>query len=43
MLNLKHVLRTPLYGVGDRLAMGSTWEKRLKNQHVQSSLDHLGL
>ena len=43
MFDLKHVLRTPFDGVGDCLAMGGTKDQCLEDQHVQGSLDHLGL
>ncbi|SPE42938.1 hypothetical protein SBA3_730007 [Candidatus Sulfopaludibacter sp. SbA3] len=43
VFDLKHVLRTPLDSVGDCLAMGGTQDQCLEDQHVQGSLNHLGL
>jgi hypothetical protein len=43
MFNLKHLVRAPLNSVGDCLAMGCAKDERLEDQHVQGSLDHVGL
>ena len=43
VFNLKHFVRAPLYGVGYRLAMCGAKDECLKDQHVQGSLNHLGL
>ena len=43
MLDLKDLIRTPLDGMGDGLSMSGAQHKCLEDQHVQSSLNHLGL
>jgi hypothetical protein len=43
MFDLQHVLRASLDRVGDCLAVSRAKYKRPEDQHVQGSLNHLGL
>jgi hypothetical protein len=43
VLDLKDLIRAPLNGVGDGLSMSGAQHKCLEDQHVQSTLNHLGL
>src|SRR5687768_5262635 len=43
VFNLEHLLRAPLNRVGDCLAMSRSRHECSKNQHVQGTLNHLGL
>jgi hypothetical protein len=43
VLHLEHVVRPSLDGLGDGLAVGGTEDQGPQDQHVQRSLNHLGL
>jgi hypothetical protein len=43
VFNLKYVIGDPLYGVGDRLAMGRTKHECLEDQQIQCARNHFGL
>ena len=43
MFNLEDLLRTMLNGVRDGVTVGRAKNQRLKDQHIESSLEHLSL
>lgn len=43
VLNLKDFFRSMLDRVGDGVPMGGSQDQRLQHQHIESSLEHLGL
>lgn len=43
VFNLEYILRTMLNRMGNRVPVGWTENQRLKDQHVESPLEHLTL